>query len=386
MEEYRKILMTRRDEVSEDLLNQITADVEAKLPNNLSADVRRREISQRVLEILNTLSLTLSHKMAPVVKFYLSQRSTQPFDSLFAEIGMPEYGPRERAEMFQRMFFKFTGDAACVSYAAPNLKLVGKITLEDLWFLTFFAFVTCRRVRGDNLLQLACTGITSSGKSTLVESPLLGTAHQILTSSSSSSSDTGVGRFSVGSCNVVLLHDVDLGVLLGNDCATIKSLTRSENSVVKVHSSTVTLPELFVFITSNERIQQHRLKALASHSLSSVLQSQLESPGRKRVAEEHVNAIKNRFLELHVHKRPRQDPRDLEANVVFSRDDFIAGTFDRVLHLLAVVYKPDHFHSSCLYRYLLAALEKNALLYENVFNTQNHYLQIQNLLQIYKSA
>ena len=29
---------------------------------------------------------------------------------------------------------------------------------KDVWFLTFFACVTARRARGDNILQLGCTG------------------------------------------------------------------------------------------------------------------------------------------------------------------------------------------------------------------------------------
>ena len=41
--------------------------------------------------------------------------------------------------------------------------------------------------------------------SLFLEAPLLSTAHQMLTSSSSSSSDTGVGRFAVGKCNLIFV-------------------------------------------------------------------------------------------------------------------------------------------------------------------------------------
>ena len=53
------------------------------------------------------------------------------------------------------------------------------------------------------------------GKSLLFESVVLHTAHQLLSSSSSSSGDAGVGRFQTGSKNTVIFHDINIGTLLG---------------------------------------------------------------------------------------------------------------------------------------------------------------------------
>ena len=53
------------------------------------------------------------------------------------------------------------------------------------------------------------------GKSLLFENVVLHTAHQLLSSSSSSSSDAGVGRFQTGSKNTVIFHDINIGTLLG---------------------------------------------------------------------------------------------------------------------------------------------------------------------------
>ena len=58
-------------------------------------------------------------------------------------------------------------------------------------------------------------GKSSVGKSLLFENVVLHTAHQLLSSSSSSSSDAGVGRFQTGSKNTVIFHDINIGTLLG---------------------------------------------------------------------------------------------------------------------------------------------------------------------------
>ena len=58
-------------------------------------------------------------------------------------------------------------------------------------------------------------GKSSVGKSLLFENVVLHTAHQLLSSSSSSSGDAGVGRFQTGSKNTVIFHDINIGTLLG---------------------------------------------------------------------------------------------------------------------------------------------------------------------------
>ena len=55
------------------------------------------------------------------------------------------------------------------------------------------------------------------GKSLLFESIILTTGHQLLSSSSSGSGDAGVGRFSCGSKNAVVFHDINIATLVGAD-------------------------------------------------------------------------------------------------------------------------------------------------------------------------
>jgi hypothetical protein len=88
---------------------------------------------------------------------------------------MPEMPLREKSLLYRRMFSRFLDDDRCISFAAINKSLLGKIDMRDLFFLTFYACVTSRRHRGDCLLQLGLVGKSSTGKSTLFESALLQT-------------------------------------------------------------------------------------------------------------------------------------------------------------------------------------------------------------------
>lgn len=168
-----------------------------------------------------------------------------------------------------------------------------------------------------------------------------------------------------------MFHDVNIATLVGADVERIKSLARSETTVVKIHSSTTTVSPLFVFYTSNERLFKHVIPAAYSEKGYQVTcPSQVESPGKKRISDENLEAIKARFLELYVFKTPQQSKEDLESSGTFSRNHFIHGTFDRALQLLEK-YPVKAFHSRHLPAYVLSGLTKNAATMESVMCEQD---------------
>jgi hypothetical protein len=93
----------------------------------------------------------------------------------------------------------------------------------------------------------------------------------------------------------------------------------------------------------------------------------MESLGLKKrfVTSEDLAAIKNRFLEAYIHKKPFQDETHIKLNETYDRFHFIVGTFERAISTLEK-YNPSDFHSSFLYRYVIGALRKNSLYYEEV--------------------
>jgi len=157
----------------------------------------------------------------------------------------------------------------------------------------------------------------------------------------------------------VVFHDINIATLVGADVERVKSLARSETTVVKVHSSTSTVSPMFVFYTSNERLFKHNIPArFSSTGLPQTLLSNVETSGRKRISTDNLDAIQARFLEMLVHKTPHQDPSDLERCNTFERHHFILGTFDRALTLLEK-YTANDFHSLHLPAYVLSGLSKN---------------------------
>ena len=162
----------------------------------------------------------------------------------------------------------------------------------------------------------------------------------------------------------VVFHDINIATLVGADVERVKSLARSETTVVKIHSSTTTVSPLFVFYTSNERLFKHSIPAMNNRGFSQSCPSQAEEVGKKRVSAENLEAVKARFLEMYVFKAPQQDRYDLERCNTFSRDHFILGTFNRALTLLEK-YPVTAFHSLHLPAYVLTGLSKNAVLMES---------------------
>jgi len=162
-----------------------------------------------------------------------------------------------------------------------------------------------------------------------------------------------------------VFHDVNIATLVGADVERVKSLARSETTVVKIHSSTATVSALFVFYTSNERLFKHVIPAAFSgKGYQITCPSQVETAGKKRVSDENLEAVRARFLEMYVYKAPRQSKQDLERAGTFTRNHFIHGTFDRAIALLEK-YPVQAFHSLHLPAYVISGLIKNAATMES---------------------
>jgi hypothetical protein len=88
---------------------------------------------------------------------------------------------------------------------------------------------------------------------------------------------------------------------------------------------------------------------------------------KKNIGGENLAAVKNRFLELYGHKVPPQEQAHINLAEEFDRYHFIVGTFERALSTLEK-YSPSDLPSQHLYAYVIGALRKNSLYYEEVLN------------------
>jgi hypothetical protein len=320
------------------------------------ADENLQRAYDLAMNKVRQVSVTLAQKGQSILKQQLAYQQNAILDATFAKTSFKDVPLAAMVAMYKKCFFRLFDNDMCVSFETEDKDLGKKINLRDLFYLTMWIFATCRREPGDHLLQLAVTGISSVGKSTLVENVMLEGGHNL-------TSEEGVGRYDTGKKNLLLLHDVDLNVLVwGPDADKIRALTRGETTSAKIHSSVTILPPLFVLITSNGRLLDHKVKEkalLGSHEISTLLPSKMTPSGSgRRREEESVNAIKNRFLECYIRRKPEDKINNFKQLGKFQRIHFILAIFPRIVQLLEK-YKPSDFYSEAIYFYALSGLKLN---------------------------
>jgi hypothetical protein len=247
--EYKPQILNTREVRSDELVAKIVQAVEAQIPPQLSAEEKRETLERAVLAKLSAASSCLHLKLNRLFKSYMTRREEAEMDGLFYNMLVPQKTRKELSHIYGVMFDKLIDDERYVSFATGLPRMLGNVSPVDTWFLTFFVFVTCRRVRGDKLLQLGCVGKSSSGKSTILEAVIRQTAHELLSSTSQSGGDAGVGRFEVGKKNMIFLHDIAIGKFFGVDFDKLKAIARAEPTAVKIHGHVTNLPPLHLFYT-----------------------------------------------------------------------------------------------------------------------------------------
>lgn len=299
-------------------------------------------------------------KFGPVLKAMVEHMETLNSQSELAVISVPSAGLKTKSDIFKRMFFRLLSSPD-TSFRVSKKSSLGNLSGHDYFVLSMFIFATCQRSRSDRMLALFVSGATSVGKSVCIEQVLMQNSHQLL--SSSSSVDAGCGRFNTRNKNIIMLRDTTLANLFSGDMDRLKCIARGETTSVKVHSATELLNPNFLFVSSNERLFDH------TFTTPSGFPDKAPSQARqvKRATPEHLEAIRARFLEVHVRRRCHQDPEDLRQSYNFQRCHLVVATFDYCLQALQEHW-PSDFPSEHMYHYLLCGLEKNVSLYASAEN------------------
>lgn len=361
-----KSLVSAREIVTESFLSEII-DSLPDSPNSSAVELARIWKEEAKKKIAN-LSVSLSHRVQPIVQLLLERKLAATLDQSFSTIETFEPSVLDLALKYQRCFNIWVDAEDCVSFKALNTKLLGKVNVKDMYILTFFAFLTCKRAKNDNILQLGLVGCSTSGKSTLFEACLLEGSHV-------TTNESGVGRFQVGNKPVLMFHDIAIRTLvMSKDADKIKTIARTEPTVSKVYSTVVTLPPMFVFYSSNERLLNHKFTG----NFTRIYASQVFEPGKKRVSDESLLAIQNRFIEAFVKSPPPLCLQDLPQSGGFQRIHAILGLFKRILWILQN-YKREDFYSIVLVQYVLHGLCANSARYCDIFNVNIVY-QLEHLI------
>lgn len=347
-------MVTPREVLTESFLKDIVDSL--AVPQNASAAELARIWKDEAKQRLGHISITLSHRVDPILKLLLEQRLAKTLSDTFIQIDTIEEGVHELVERYKRCFNQWVDAPDHVSFRATNKRLLGSVDVKDVFILTFFAFCTCKRSKNDNLLQLGVVGCSTSGKSTLFESCLMEGSHV-------TTNEQGVGRFQVGNKPVLMFHDISINTLaLSKDTEKIKTIARTEPTISKVHSTVINLPPLFLFYSSNERLMSHRFAN--SHKLMqpSSYPTQINT---KRCSPENLLALQNRFIEAFVRSPPPINVNDLPKSGGFQRIHGILGMYDRILNILEQYCLAD-IHSPMLVQYVLHGLANNLVQYNDI--------------------
>ena len=281
----------------------------------------------------------------------LDQKLCETMDKSFLTVQTLHPSASDMADKYRKCFNTWVDASQCVSFKATNTKLLGSLSPKDMFILTYFAFLTCKRTENDNILQLGVVGLSTTGKSTLFEACLMAGSHV-------TTNESGVGRFQVGHKNVLMFHDISICTLvMSKDAEKIKTIARTEPTVTKVHSTVYTLPPIFLFYSSNERLMSHKFEGPDDKPyFSRIYSSQVNEVGKKRLAsEESLLAVQNRFIEAYVRSTPPLDKQNLPQSGGFHRIHAILGLFKRVTGIMRY-YRMCDFYSPVLIQYVLHGL------------------------------
>ena len=322
---------------------------------------------------LADVSILLSNKYGPILKQFLSQRQQQIFSDLYLRIPKViqcSLSTLNLSVVYNKCFLNWI-DSPCVSVNSPNKVLLKHILPKDLYLLTFYSMACIKRVKFDECFTLAVVGKSSCGKSRLFESVLQEAAFTF-------NNEKGVGRYS--GCKhrpILMYHDIDITVLYkGTDGAIFRSLARTEPTNVKIHSGLITLPPLWIFISSNQRINSHSFERNDTFSsanfapVHSFFTSEEKYESQLKVAiskqeqwQESLTAVRMRVLELFVKAAPDLENTPLPNGILFTRQNLIVGLYNKIVQTMKK-YCLNDFHSPLLVSYVLTALCSNYKIYK----------------------
>jgi len=363
--EISKYVTSREREIEELLLGIFES---LSLPNNASASELAKIWKEEVKKKVSTLSITLSHKVTPLVQILLDIKMNHLMNQDFVRIVARNPDMLTLVDNYNILFSTwFTCMDEHVSYKVTDTDLLGNLSAKDMFILTFFAFLTNHRSKGDKVLQLGICGMSACGKSSIFENPLLEGAHVTTTT------EKGVGRYDVGDKPVLLLQDINIRSLIeGKDADNFKKIARTEPTVTKVFGGVNTLPHLFLFYSSNQRLMDHEFPTNPNYKWK-YYPSQVKENCYKPIQKEHLEAVQNRYIEAFVRSKPRLNKKYF-PETGFTRIHAIMGSMPSVC-LILEEHKKEDFHSEKFLQYVLSGVCRHTQAYNRIKNVdQNEYV------------
>ena len=399
-------LLTTRDQNVDSFLRNLTETGDRNAVELLD-EAEEQQILAEAEDKLAEASPMLCHKYGTVLKALLAHKQQQEFTRTYSQLPKCVVEKVNLCQIYSACFEKWI-NSEHLSFSTLNRTSLGQLSAKDCYVAHLFSMSCCRRVKGDDSFAISVVGRSSVGKTRVIE-------HCLQSASFTYASEPGVGRFNVKNRPILLYRDIEVGKLVsGADSSKFKTICRSEMTSVKVHSATITLPPLWVVVSSNQRINSHTFpkkknpppESTADEAsppkkftnafnwpaepstsssnqpgqllLPSLYPSQLVEPGKKvERMEESIRAIQNRVLELYVRDRPDLSAAPLPSGVIFQRSHLVVGIYSTILDLMER-NQPEDFYSPVLISYLLTGLTDNLKMFQSLW-------QDEELAQVYRT-
>ena len=357
-------ILTRKDKSIDRYLFGVLEEIRAELDEEISGEEEHSEeyqklFEERASERLNGESIMLGNKLCSVLKNYLDTYYTAKTVASLGRIQLPKKDLRSFSLDYGECFRAWVLSPH-VTYEATNKIALGNLSLRDCFILHVWSFLVCYRSRGDNMFSLSICGKSSVGKSVVFENVFFENGFNF-------NGEAGVGRYDAKSRSILVYHDINIRLLASGktDADKFKTISRSEKTSAKVHSSVKAVPPLFVVVTSNMRIHSHPARSHPKNFLlGEACPSELTvGSGKSKTSHtESIEAVKNRVLEAYCSERPHIDAKFFPTSGCFQRKNFILGVYGFVLDTVEKYSRTD-FYSEAFVAYILTGLSENASFY-----------------------
>jgi len=161
-------ILKRKECLTEKFLLDFLDDFERNYEQSRSddaggtADLRQEDKMKAMNHSLNNVSILFAKRYQPLLNTVLIQREEEYLDNLLGHIQAKSPTVHEMSMMYKKCFDAFMSSPE-ISFKAKNVQLLKNIHVKDQFILTLWSMITTRRQSGDNLLQLLCTGASSTG-------------------------------------------------------------------------------------------------------------------------------------------------------------------------------------------------------------------------------
>jgi len=159
-------LLKKKDVEKEEILKNFLTDFESEFESRTdpsdSADLRQQNKLRSLKKSLSSVSMLAAQRYMPILKKAIVQQEEDHLENMFAHIRATPLTTQQMALKYHQCFNAFF-TSPDISFETHNTDLLKNIDIRDQYVLTLWSMITVRRQAGDNLLQLICSGKSSTG-------------------------------------------------------------------------------------------------------------------------------------------------------------------------------------------------------------------------------